>query len=68
LALDHALGIWRSSDRRARVRSHWFDLALIVVSPPLVVPAELWGSTRSQHRPPRSPVRPEHGSGSGRPS
>jgi voltage-gated potassium channel len=39
-ALDYAIDLWRARDRRAHVRSHWFDLALIVVSPPLLVPPE----------------------------
>lgn len=38
-ALDYAIDVWRSDRRPAYVRSHWFDLALIVVSPPLLVPA-----------------------------
>lgn len=38
-ALDYALDIRRSRERRAYVRSHWFDLAIVVVSPPLIVPA-----------------------------
>lgn len=37
-ALDYALDIRRTRDRRAYVRSHWFDLAIVVVSPPLIVP------------------------------
>ena len=39
-ALDYAIDLWRSADRRGYVRSHWADLALIVVSPPLLVPPE----------------------------
>lgn len=39
-ALDYALDLRRATDRAAYVRSHWFDLALIVVSPPLIVPPE----------------------------
>ena len=39
-ALDYAIDLLRASDRGAHVRSHWFDLALIVVSPPLLVPPE----------------------------
>lgn len=39
-ALDYALDLRRATDRREYVRTHWFDLALIVVSPPLLVPAE----------------------------
>jgi voltage-gated potassium channel len=39
-ALDYAIDLWRAPDRDAHVRSHWFDLALIVVSPPLLVPPE----------------------------
>lgn len=39
-ALDYAIGLWRASDRRGYVQGHWFDLALIVVSPPLLVPPE----------------------------
>jgi voltage-gated potassium channel len=37
-ALDYATGLWRAPDRRGYVERHWFDLALIVVSPPLLVP------------------------------
>ena len=37
-ALDYVIDLWRTRDRRGYVRSHWFDLALIVVSPPLLVP------------------------------
>ena len=40
-ALDYGLDLRSARDRRAYVRSHWFDLALIVVSPPLFVPPEL---------------------------
>jgi voltage-gated potassium channel len=39
-ALDYAIDLWRAPDRVAYVRSHWFDLAVIVVSPPLLVPPE----------------------------
>jgi voltage-gated potassium channel len=39
-ALDYAIDLWRAPDPGAHVRSHWFDLALIVVSPPLLVPPE----------------------------
>jgi ion transport protein len=39
-AIDYAVDLWRAPDRGAHVRSHWFDLALIVVSPPLLVPPE----------------------------
>ncbi len=39
-ATDYAVDVWRAADRGAYVRSHWFDLALIVVSPPLLVPPE----------------------------
>ncbi len=39
--LDYALDLRYTADRRAYVRTHWFDLALIVVSPPILVPAEL---------------------------
>src|SRR3979411_281036 len=39
-AVDYAIDLWRAPDRGAHVRSHWFDLALIVVSPPLLVPPE----------------------------
>ena len=38
-ALDYAIDVWRSDRRPAYVKSHWFDLAVIVVSPPLLVPA-----------------------------
>lgn len=38
-ALDYAIDVWRADRRSAYVQSHWFDLALIVVSPPLLVPA-----------------------------
>ena len=38
-ALDYAIDVWRADRRRAYIKSHWFDLALIVVSPPLLVPA-----------------------------
>jgi len=40
-ALDYAIDLRRAPDRGAYVRSHWFDLAIIVVSPPLFVPPEL---------------------------
>ena len=39
-AADYAIDLWRARSRAAYVRSHWFDLAIIVVSPPLVVPPE----------------------------
>jgi len=39
-AVDYAIDLWRAPDRGEHVRSHWFDLALIVVSPPLLVPPE----------------------------
>jgi len=39
-ALDYGVDVWRTSDRRAYIASHWFDLALVVVSPPLLVPPE----------------------------
>jgi voltage-gated potassium channel len=39
-ALDYAIDLLRARDRAAHIRSHWFDLALIVVSPPLLVPPE----------------------------
>jgi voltage-gated potassium channel len=39
-ALDYAVDLWRAPDRGAHVRSHWFDLAIIVVSPPLLAPPE----------------------------
>lgn len=39
-ALDYGIDLWRAPDRRAHVRSHWFDLALIVVSPPILAPPE----------------------------
>jgi voltage-gated potassium channel len=39
-ALDYAVDLWRAPDRGAFVNSHWFDLAIIVVSPPLLVPPE----------------------------
>ncbi len=39
-ALDYAVDLRRVADRGAYVRAHWFDLALIVVSPPLLVPPE----------------------------
>lgn len=39
-ALDYAIDLWRAPDRAAFVSSHWFDLAIIVVSPPLLVPPE----------------------------
>ena len=38
-ALDYAIDVWRADRRAAYIQSHWFDLALIVVSPPLLVPA-----------------------------
>jgi voltage-gated potassium channel len=39
-ALDYAADLWRAPNRGAHVRSHWWDLALLVVSPPLLVPPE----------------------------
>lgn len=39
-ALDYAVDLWRTKDRARYVAGHWFDLALIVVSPPLLVPPE----------------------------
>ena len=39
-ALDYAIDLGRASDRRAFVGSRWFDLALIIVSPPFLVPPE----------------------------
>jgi len=39
-ALDYVVDLGRVRDRGAYVRSHWFDLALIVVSPPILVPPE----------------------------
>ena len=39
--LDFAIDLRRASDRETYLASHWFDLALIVVSPPLFVPPEL---------------------------
>ena len=39
-ALDYVIDLWRAPDRGSHVRSHWFDLAVIVVSPPLLVPPE----------------------------
>jgi voltage-gated potassium channel len=39
-ALDYAVGLWRAADRRAYVGRNWAELALIVVSPPLLVPPE----------------------------
>jgi voltage-gated potassium channel len=38
--LDYAIDLWRARDRGGYVGSHWFDLAIIVVSPPLLVPPE----------------------------
>jgi voltage-gated potassium channel len=38
--LDYALDLRASRDRGLYVRTHWFDLALILVSPPLIVPPE----------------------------
>lgn len=38
-ALDYVIDVWRAERRSAYIKSHWFDLALIVVSPPLLVPA-----------------------------
>jgi hypothetical protein len=37
-ALDYAIDLVRAVDRRAYVAAHWFDLALVVVSPPIIVP------------------------------
>jgi hypothetical protein len=39
-AIDYAVDLSRAPDRGAHVRSHWFDLAVIVVSPPLLVSPE----------------------------
>src|SRR5712691_6569921 len=39
-ALDYAIDLWRTADRATYLNTHWFDLALIVVSPPLLVPPE----------------------------
>ena len=39
-ALDYAIDLWRTADRAGYVKRHWFDLVLIVVSPPLLVPPE----------------------------
>ena len=39
-ALDYAVDLWRTKDRARYIAGHWFDLALIVVSPPLLVPPE----------------------------
>ena len=39
--LDYAIALRRAPDRGAFVRSHWFDLAIVMVSPPLFVPPEL---------------------------
>lgn len=39
-ALDYAIDLYRAADRRGHLRSHWADLALLVVSPPLLVPPE----------------------------
>jgi voltage-gated potassium channel len=39
-ALDYAVDLWQARDRGAHVRSHWWDLALLIVSPPLLVPPE----------------------------
>jgi voltage-gated potassium channel len=39
-ALDYAVDLWRTKERARYIESHWFDLALIVVSPPLLVPPE----------------------------
>ncbi len=39
-ALDYAIDVRTSRDHGAYVRTHWADLALIVVSPPLLVPPE----------------------------
>jgi len=40
-AADYAIDLRRARSRGVYVRSHWFDLALIVVSPPLLVPPEV---------------------------
>jgi len=37
-ALDYVLDLRRATDRGRYVRTHWFDLALVVVSPPIIVP------------------------------
>ncbi len=39
-ALDYVVDLWRTADRRTYIRAHWADLALIVVSPPLLAPPE----------------------------
>jgi ion channel len=39
--VDFAVDMRRSNERETYLASHWFDLALIVVSPPLFVPPEL---------------------------
>jgi voltage-gated potassium channel len=39
-AVDYAIDLLRAPDRALHIRTHWFDLALIVVSPPLLVPPE----------------------------
>src|SRR5438046_6012175 len=39
-AADYSIDLWRARSRRAYVRSHWFDLAIVVVSPPLLAPPE----------------------------
>jgi voltage-gated potassium channel len=39
-ALDYTADLWKAPSRAAHIRSHWWDLALIVVSPPLLVPPE----------------------------
>lgn len=39
-ALDYAADLYRAADRRLHLRTHWSDLALLVVSPPLLVPPE----------------------------
>jgi len=39
-ALDYAVDLWWARDRRRYIAGHWADLALIVVSPPLLVPPE----------------------------
>jgi voltage-gated potassium channel len=39
-ALDYAVELWRAPDRGVHVRSNWFDLALIVLSPPVLAPPE----------------------------
>ena len=36
--LDYVIDVWRTRDRAGYITRHWFDLALIVVSPPFLVP------------------------------